>query len=97
MRSLIRTALCLFAAAFVFVEGCSATQVKEQEARASYMAMQLDCVDRYSTRAAIDECRDQVRARWLRANHITEATTVDSGQHLKPDPWPFPTDAGDEQ
>ena len=59
--------------------GCSPAEMHAEEARAAYLAMQLECVDRYNTREAIDECRNQVRARWLRANQITEVTTKDAG------------------
>ena len=42
---------------------CSGPQ-KKAEAEASYLGQQLACVDKFDTRAAIDECRRLVRLQW---------------------------------
>lgn len=42
---------------------CSGPQ-KSAEAEASYLGQQLACVDKFDTRAAIDECRRLVRLQW---------------------------------
>lgn len=52
--------------------GCSAPQ-KQVEAEAAYLGQQLDCVDKYATRPAIDECRKAVRARWGIAETVKDA------------------------
>lgn len=47
----------------VLLVGCAAAD-PTVEAPAAYAAQQAACVDRYSTRPAIDACRAQVKAAW---------------------------------
>lgn len=52
----------ILAAARIFL-GCAAAD-PAIEAPAAYAAQQQACIDRYSTRAAIDACRAQVKDAW---------------------------------
>lgn len=44
--------------------GCSPSELPEAAAAAGYEAQQMACVDQYADKAAIDACRDRVKAAW---------------------------------
>lgn len=68
-----------FALIIAALVGCSASQIKADEAEAGYLAQQLQCVDQYPDRPSIDACRAKVRAKWMHDAGITE-TVTDAGR-----------------
>ncbi len=44
--------------------GCTPREAKEAAAETTYLGQQQECVDKFNTKVAIDECRDAVKARW---------------------------------
>jgi len=46
--------------------GCASVIDKRFEAEEAYRAEQMKCVDDNDTKAAIDSCRDRVKADWTR-------------------------------
>lgn len=44
--------------------GCTTREAKEATAEATYLGQQLECVDKYKTKQAIDACREVVKERW---------------------------------
>ncbi len=55
--------------------GCSPT-ARAAEAEATYLADQLHCVDRATTRAEADSCRADVRRKWGIAETATDSGFV---------------------
>lgn len=70
MSRWIATLVLFVAATLAFARvlvGCDAVtnhEARSAAAEASYTAEMLACVDKFDTRAAINECRADVRKRW---------------------------------
>lgn len=70
-RELLAAAIMLIGV-LIALNHCSSQQTTPALAESTYLAQQLECVDKSMTRAESEECRRDVRKRWGIVETVTD-------------------------